>query len=130
MVVDTSAVIAVLQREPSGERIRVVLREQAHLALSVVSFVEASNIIQHRSGDAGVVELDALVDRLGVELVPVTVDQGRLAREAFRMFGKGRHPAALNFGDCFSYALARTRNEPLLYVGGDFARTDVRPGAY
>jgi ribonuclease VapC len=79
-------------------------------------------------GPAGANELDNFLRRGGIEIVPVDVDQVRIARDAFRRFGKGRHPASLNFGDCFSYALAKALGEPLLFKGGDFARTDIVAG--
>jgi ribonuclease VapC len=82
--------------------------------------------VQARNGDAGEGELDVLLHRLGVEMVPVTDDQTEIARSAFRRFGKGRHPAGLNYGDCFSYALASISDDSLLFTGTDFSRTDIK----
>jgi ribonuclease VapC len=93
--------------------------------MSVATFVEVSIVIESRHGAAGLRQLDRFVDRAGIELVSVDVEQGRVARDAFGRFGKGRHPAGLNFGDCLAYALARVRGESLLYKGDDFLHTDV-----
>jgi ribonuclease VapC len=95
--------------------------------ISAASFVESSIVIAARFGAAGLSDLDRLVERAGIETVAVDLQQARAAREAFMRFGKGRHPAGLNFADCFSYALARTLGEPLLFKGEDFARTDIVP---
>lgn len=94
--------------------------------MSVASFVECGIVAQARHGDAGERELDVLLQRLAIELVPVTAEQGEIARSAFRLYGKGRHGAALNYGDCFSYALALISNQPLLFTCGDFSQTDIR----
>ena len=93
--------------------------------MSVASFIEATIVIESRSGIAAGQELDAYIEEAEIELVPVTVEQARAARRAWRRFGRGNHPAALNFGDCFSYALAEATGEPLLYKGEDFALTDI-----
>lgn len=130
MVIDTSALIAHLLHEPPSARILAALEAEAEAALSAASYVECSIVLQGKRGDAGPPALDELLVRLGVEVVPVTLDQALVARGAFRRFGKGRHPAALNFGDCFSYALAVARGEPLLFVGDDFARTDMLVAGY
>jgi ribonuclease VapC len=125
MVIDTSAVIAILQGEPERHRFLESLDEAAFRLMSVATHVETSMVVDARRGADGLRILDRFVERIGIELVPVDVDQGRAARDAFSRYGKGRHPARLNFGDCFSYALARTRDEPLLCKGDDFAHTDV-----
>ena len=93
--------------------------------MSVVNFLEAAMVLESRIGAAGGRNLDAFTAETPIELVPVTVEQAYAAREAWRRFGKGNHPAGLNFGDCFAYALAETTGEPLLFKGGDFALTDV-----
>lgn len=129
MVVDTSALLAILFDEAEGRTFADALEAASVRALSVVSFVEASMVVEVRVGAAGVRLLDELIEAAGLELVAVDVAQARAARSAFERFGKGRHVAALNFGDCFSYALARTLDEPLLFKGDDFARTDVVPAA-
>jgi ribonuclease VapC len=129
MVIDTSAVLAILQDEPE-RRVFVESIEAAETrSISAASFVEASMIIDSRFGPDGVRDLDLLLARAGIAMIPVDADQAFLARQAFRDFGKGRHPAGLNFGDCFSYALARTLGEPLLFKGRDFSRTDIEAHA-
>jgi ribonuclease VapC len=87
--------------------------------------MEAALVADNRS-DLAAAEFDAFMERLGLEVMPFTIEQARRARDAHRRFGKGRHPAKLNLGDCFSYALAQERNEPLLFKGDDFAQTDVK----
>jgi ribonuclease VapC len=130
MILDTSAILAVLLREPLAPRLITALEENPDRRLSAVSLVEAAMVMQSRHGDSGEGELDVLVRRLRADIVSVTPDHAELARSAFRRFGKGRHPAGLNFGACFAYALAIALGEPLLFVGDDFARTDVSIAPY
>ena len=125
MVVDTSALLAILQDEPERRSFNEALEAADARLISVVTLVETSILIESRYGAEGLRDLDLLLERAGIELVPVDVEQARIARGAWSRFGKGRHPAGLNFGDCFSYALARVLGEPLLYKGDDFSRTDV-----
>jgi ribonuclease VapC len=125
MVLDTSAVIAILTSEPGSDQLADRVAAAESLAMSAATLVEASIVMQARYGDAGVLQLDLFVQRTNTRVHAVTHAQADLAREAFRRFGKGRHPAALNLGDCFSYALAADLAEPLLFVGQDFARTDL-----
>jgi len=125
MVIDTSALLAILQDEPERRAFNEALEAAASRAMSVATFVEVSIVIESRHGVAGLRELDHFVDRAGIELVSVDVEQGQVARGAFSRFGKGRHPAGLNFGDCFAYALAQVLGEPLLYKGDDFPHTDI-----
>ena len=127
MVVDTSAVLAILQDEPERRRLNEALEAADSRVMSVATFVEASLVIESRFGAEGLHHLDQLIDRAGMVLAPVDLEQARVARAAFGRFGKGRHPAALNFGDCFSYALAQVLGEPLLFKGDDFSHTDIRP---
>ena len=127
MVVDTSALLAILQAEPEAEDLVEAIDAALHCVLSVVSFVEASMVLDARYGAAGRDRLDRLLRESGMELAPVDAEQGQIARDAFRDFGRGRHRARLNFGDCFSYALAKQRGESLLFKGGGFPHTDVRP---
>ena len=128
LVVDTSAVVALLKSEPGWEALASRLHAAASRLLSVVGWVELSLVVAGRHGDAATLAfLDRFLQTAAIERRPVDEPQARLAREAFLRFGKGRHPAGLNFGDCFAYALARTLDAPLLFVGDDFARTDVRP---
>ena len=128
LVVDTSAVVALLKSEPGWEALASRLHAAASRLLSVAGWVELSLVVAGRHGDAATLAfLDRFLQTAAIERRPVDEPQARLAREAFLRFGKGRHPAGLNFGDCFAYALARTLDAPLLFVGDDFARTDVRP---
>lgn len=127
MIVDSSALVAIVLIEPGWERLRECLARVADACVSAVSLVEAGMVLESRLGPAGAVQLDDLLLDAELTVVPFDEAQARLAREAFRRFGRGRHPAGLNFGDCCVYALARSRGEPLLFVGDDFARTDVVP---
>jgi ribonuclease VapC len=125
MVIDTSAILALLFNEPEADDIEVALDDDRVRLMSVVSGVEAAIVVEARLGPAGGREFDLLVHKAGIELVAVTAEQAEVARQAWRTFGKGRHRANLNFGDCFGYALAATTGEPLLFKGDDFAQTDV-----
>jgi ribonuclease VapC len=125
MVIDTSALMAILQDEPERRALNEAIEAADSRAMSVATFVEVSIVIESRYGTDGLRDLDLFLDRAGIELVSVDVEQGKVARDAFSRFGKGRHPAGLNLGDCFAYALARVLGEPLLYRGDDFSRTDV-----
>ena len=125
MVIDTSAVLAILEDEPERLRFSEALEDADIRSMSAASFVETSMIIESRYGSDGVRDLDLLISKAAIALEPVDVEQAHLARQAFRLYGKGRHPAGLNFGDCFAYALARSRAEPLLFKGQDFSRTDI-----
>jgi ribonuclease VapC len=127
MILDTSALMAVLLQEPEAPRFAKAIAEADPVRLSVASYLEASIVID-RYGDAvRRAMLDRFLVEFSVQLEPVTVEQARLARLAFRAFGKGVHPAGLNFGDCFTYALATAFNEPLLFKGDDFSKTDLVP---
>ncbi|HXH06463.1 MAG TPA: type II toxin-antitoxin system VapC family toxin [Vicinamibacterales bacterium] len=126
MVIDTSALVAILQGAPNRRSLLEAIEAADTRRMSVASFVETSIVIEARYGAEGLRDLDRFIHLAGIELVPVDAEQGQLARAAFSRFGKGRHPAALNFGDCFAYALAMVLGEPLLFTGEDFARTDVR----
>ena len=128
MIVDTSAVLAVLFRESDAEQYATAILTAAPCRMSVASLLEASIVIGSRGTAAGA-ELDAFVDEAEIELMPVTLEQVEVARDAWRRYGKGRHAAALNFGDCFAYALARTMGEPLLFKGDDFLLTDIERAA-
>jgi ribonuclease VapC len=125
MVLDTSALLAILQDEPERRAFNVAIEAADSRVLSTASFVEASVVLEVRYGAEAVRELDAFIDRAGITLVPVDAEQARVARLAFSRYGKGRHRASLNFGDCFAYALALTRGESLLYKGDDFLHTDL-----
>ena len=125
MVIDTSALMAILQDAPERRALNEAIEAADSRAMSVATFVEVSIVIESRYGTDGLRDLDLFLDRAGIELVSVDVEQGKAARDAFSRFGKGRHPAGLNLGDCFAYALARVLGEPLLYRGDDFSRTNV-----
>jgi ribonuclease VapC len=125
MVIDTSAVLAILLDEPERRRFNEAIEMADSRRISAATFVETSIVIESRFGAQGLQALDRFMERADIEVVPVDVEQARAAREAFIRFGKGHHAAGLNFGDCFSYALARVLAEPLLFKGDDFARTDA-----
>jgi ribonuclease VapC len=130
MVIDTSALLAILQDEPERRAFNEAIEGAASRAISVASWVEVSMVIETRTGAEGLRDLDLFVDRARIEIVPVNVEQGKAARRAFSRFGKGRHPAGLNYGDCFAYALASHLGEPLLFKGEDFGKTDVTPASF
>jgi ribonuclease VapC len=125
MVLDTSAILAILLREPAADRLVSAVEADRIRLVSAATVVEASLVILGRYGEAGEPQLDRFLRGIGAEIVPVGEEQAVLARDAALRFGRGRHSAALNFGDCFSYALSVARGEPLLCVGDDFTRTDV-----
>ena len=125
MIVDTSAALAILLREPDAARFEEAIADAWPRRMSAVALLEATMVIEGRGGVGAGNDLDAFLARTRVELVPVTAEQADTARHAWRRFGKGNHPAALNFGDCFAYALAATTGEPLLFKGEDFALTDI-----
>ena len=125
MMIDTSAILAILQREPESRRFLEVIESADSTRMSVASFVESSIVIESRYGAEGLHDLDRFLSRASIELIPVDAEQGQLARTAFNRFGKGRHRAGLNYGDCFSYAAAISLGEPLLCKGDDFIHTDV-----
>jgi ribonuclease VapC len=130
MVLDTSAVMALLNGEPEAAQIAMAIEADPVRLISVATLLEAGIVIESRAGEAGGRDLDLLLTRMGASIEAVTRDQAELARDAWRRFGKGRHPAGLNFGDCFSYALAQDRGEPLLFKGEDFRQTDVVATVY
>jgi ribonuclease VapC len=125
MVIDTSALIAVVTGEPSAAEIEAAIDRDPKRIMAAASVLEASIVLESRYGDAGTRELDLLIQRIPIEIPPFDGDQLEWARYAFRTYGKGRHRAALNFGDCFSYALSKLTGEPLLFIGDDFHRTDL-----
>ena len=125
MLLDTSAILAILQDEPERRKFNEAIEAAETRLLSTASYVECSMILESRYGADGIRDLDLLIAKAQVSLVAVDEEQANLARRAFRKYGKGRHPAGLNFGDCFSYALAQSLNEPLLFKGNDFPQSDV-----
>lgn len=127
MVIDTSAIATILFLEDDAERYAEALAGSRKSFLSAVTRVEIAFVIEGRRGEAGRDVLETFLEALQPEIIPVDPRQAGLAIEAFRTYGKGRHPAGLNIGDCFSYALAKALDEPLLFKGNDFGRTDIRP---
>jgi ribonuclease VapC len=125
MVIDSSGLLAILLGEQDAEAFARAIADDAKRLVSAVSALEAAIVIHARKGHAGVRELDLLFHAARVTVVSLDADQVLLAREAYERFGKGHHRAALNLGDCCSYALARSSGEPLLFKGDDFSRTDV-----
>ena len=125
MVIDTSAIVAIALNEPDAAELEVRIADDPVRLISAATVLEATIVLETRLGDAGGREFDLWLLKIGAEILPVDVEQADAARRAWRRFGKGRHAAALNYGDCFSYALALTRGEPLLFKGEDFAKTDV-----
>ena len=127
MVIDTSALLAILLDEPRAAQVEVALESDPVRLMSAASVLEAAMVVESRRGEPGARELDLLLHKALVQVASFSAEQVEMARHAFREFGKGRHRAALNFGDCFAYALSKTSGEPLLFVGDDFSQTDVQP---
>lgn len=128
MIVDSSAVVAILQSEPGWEVLERALSDAAGPVMSAATYLETSIVIDRRGSAALSRLFDQMLKAWNIEIVPVSAHQAELARAAHRDFGRGSgHPARLNYGDCFSYALAADRREPLLFVGEDFVHTDIVP---
>ena len=125
MVIDTSALVAMMTGEPPADRLVAALESATERLISAATVVEAALVLMGRYGDVGDAQLDRFLRGIGAEVVPVGEEQVTLARDAALRFGKGRHPAAFNVGDCFSYALSVARRSPLLYLGEDFSKSDV-----
>lgn len=125
MILDTSALVAILYREPEAPSFAQRIHDADNCRISVANHVELSMVVESQLGPEGTRQAEAFFRRAGITIEPVTVEQGELARQAFLDFGKGRHKAGLNFGDCFAYALAKATGEPLLFKGNDFALTDI-----
>lgn len=130
MIVDSSAIVAILGLESDARELAEAIEKAPERRISVVSYVETAVVLDSRRNQALSRRLDDFVRETQVLLEPVTVEQAKLAREGYRDFGKGRHRAGLNFGDCFAYALAKERREPLLFKGDDFRKTDVEAAEY
>ncbi len=130
MVLDTSAVIALLFEENDAPRLRSVLFATPLRKIGAPTLVEAGMVMGGRNVVGYPAFLDGFVENMELDVLPFTRDHAVVARAAFDRFGKGRHPAALNFGDCMSYAVAKIENEPLLFKGNDFAQTDILAAAY
>jgi ribonuclease VapC len=130
IVIDSSALIAILRREPEADGFLQIVAEAVSCLLSSISLLETSMVLAGRTGDAtSWTELDALIARARIEVVAQDAELTEAARAAFLRYGRGRHPAALNLGDCASYALAKHHDVPLLFKGADFPRTDLRAAA-
>jgi ribonuclease VapC len=125
MVIDTSALAAILFREPERQKFLEAIIADGSRLVSAATMLEAGIVIEGRQGEAAGREFDLFAVRAGLQVVPFDAEQSEIARSAWRKYGKGRHPAGLNFGDCFSYALAKSTGERLLAKGTDFASTDV-----
>lgn len=125
MVIDTSALVALLSLEPEAARLAHAMAIEPRPLVSAATWLETAIVIETRFGEAGGRELDLLRAKADLKIVNVDATQAELAREAWRCYGKGRHPAGLNFGDCFTYALAKASGEALLFKGEDFKQTDV-----
>ena len=127
MIIDTSAVVAILAGEPDAADYAKLIEQDPTPRIGMPALLESSIVLTRWFGEAAEAALDAFVRESGAEVVPFDLPQLRAAQDAYRRFGKGRHPAGLNFGDCMSYALAQVCDEALLFKGEDFARTDIRP---
>lgn len=125
MIIDTSAIVAILFSEDDAQLYAEAISRADSCRLSAATFVETAIVVESQTRNNGSRQLDALVRRAGISIESVTEEQAHIARQAFLDFGKGRHPAGLNYGDCFSYALSKAMREPLLFKGKDFAKTDV-----
>lgn len=127
MILDTSAVIAILRLEPEAPEFAAIIERTAQRRMSAVSYVEAGAVIDGSKDPVASRRLDELIEEAEIVIEPVSESQARIARQAYRDFGKASgHAARLNFGDCFSYALAKSKSEPLLFKGQDFLQTDVK----
>jgi ribonuclease VapC len=125
MILDTSALAAIFFGEPEADRYTKTIHDADRCRISAANFVELSMVIEGQIGLEAGRQCDTFFRRAEIAIEPVTLEQAHLARQAFLDFGKGRHPAGLNFGDCFAYALAKATGEPLLFKGEDFRKTDI-----
>lgn len=127
MVIDSSALVAILEQEAESALFRRMIEQAPVCSVSAASVLETAMVLEAKRGPLAREALDDLIRRGGIHIVPFDAEQLEIARTAFSRYGRGRHPAKLNFGDCISYALARWLGEPLLYKGNDFGQTDIRP---
>ena len=127
IVIDSSALVAILNDEPERRQFIDAIVDHGDPSISASTYLETAMVLELRFGARVARELDALISDVGISIVPFDQAQATVARDAFRRFGKGLHKAGLNFGDCFSYALAKALDAPLLFKGNDFARTDIKP---
>jgi ribonuclease VapC len=127
VIVDSSALVTIIREEPGFSSYLDRLLASPKTRMSAAAFLEAAIVIDRQPDPRAAAKLDEIIEQLDITIEPVTAHQARIARDAYQRFGKGRgHPARLNFGDCFAYALAKDLDEPLLFVGQDFIHTDVR----
>jgi ribonuclease VapC len=126
MVIDTSALVAILLGEPEAEPFALAIAGDHKRFISAFTALETGIVIEAKKGESGGRELDLLLHQAKIEIVPVTAEHFEVARSAWRKYGKGRHAAGLNIGDCCSYALAKCAGEPLLFKGDDFSHTDIK----
>ena len=126
MIIDTSALLAILFDEPDGPVLLRLVVEAPTRLMSAANAVEAWIVADRHANPAKARALDELIETVGIDIEPVTVSQARIAREAYKTYGKGNHPAGLNYGDCFAYALAKATGQPLLFKGEDFTQTDIQ----
>jgi len=127
MIVDASAIVAILKREPEGAAFSTLLEKEEDVKISAATYFEAAIVVDGLRQPDISRALDDLIERSQIEIVPLTPEQAQIARQAYRDYGRGSgHRANLNFCDCFSYALARSKREPILFKGDDFVHTDLR----
>jgi len=127
MIVDSSAIVAIILREPGWEDVVTRLGAEAVAAIGAPTLAEAGLVLTAKMGGEARIALSRLLQEAGLTVIPFAEEHWRVAVDAYARFGKGRHPAALNFGDCLSYAVARLAGQPLLFVGNDFSKTDLLP---
>lgn len=127
MILDSSAILAIVLREPDRFRFVDAMLETMPRRMSVANWLEATMVVDRRGGALSISRFEDFLRSAEIELIPVSVSQATIARRAWRIFGRGIHPARLNYGDCFAYALAKETREPLLFKGNDFAQTDIEP---
>ena len=127
MILDSSALVAILFKEPEAERLAGMIRDTDTTAIAAPTLLETAIVAEGRTLPGMAEKLDALMGAIRPEIVPFTAEHVSLARDAWRRYGKGRHRAGLNLGDCFAYALAKERGQALLFKGDDFAATDIEP---
>lgn len=125
MILDTSALVAILYREPEAAEFAHLIHDADICRISVANYVELSMVVESQLGPEAGRQAETFLRRAGVVIEPISLAHGEIARQAFLDFGKGRHPAGLNFGDCFAYALSKATGEPLLFKGSEFSRTDI-----
>ncbi|MBM3804786.1 MAG: type II toxin-antitoxin system VapC family toxin [Acidimicrobiia bacterium] len=130
MVIDTSALLAILGKEPERDRLAAAIASDPARLVSAATVLETAIVIESKYGVTGAMDFDLLLHTIQAQIEPVGKEHARIGRLAYRQYGKGRHPAGLNYGDCFSYALAKISGQPLLFKGSDFSQTDLPQVSY